>query len=672
MRLNRPVCLLVLLSGPCAFAQSAARAVKPILDHSLQAREVATFELQEYLMRRAPHLPAPVGAGQWSAEAERIRQHLLNDVIFHGWPQAWVESPPHFEDLGPIDSGKGYRRRKLRYEIVPGFYSTAILYAPVVLEGRIPAVLVVMGHHGAIGKAVEFDQKLCINLALRGIAALNLEWIGMGESFDNENAHWFQSQLDLVGTSGVGLFYLAMRRGLDYLATNPQVDPKRLGVTGLSGGGWQTIVLSALDARVFAAVPVAGYNSQVGRIGRMPLVGSEGGDLEQQPTDFLAGQDYSTLTAMRAPRPTLLINNAEDDCCFRAPLVKPYIFDAIVPFFDLYGKRESLQFHENIDIPAHNYEIDNREQAYRFFVRSFALKGIDHEIPVDDQVVSYDQLAVGIPPGNLTILGLARKLAGEISHSPVPTNPEERGIWAAAERDKLRTLVRYDPVQVREVWGEGNSREKGIQSLWYRFELSDGLSATGIWMKAVATPDDAPLTIVMDDKGKKAAGEEVWNRMPWVADLVDRGQQVLVLDAIFSGDSAPDQPGFFLADALAAEGARPLGIETAQLAALSHWADKQWKPRQLCLETAGIRGQVAGMVTAALEPRLFTEMHAHGGMTSLRYLLEEPVTYQEAPELFCLDLYKAFDLDRLAALAEPARAETFQNLKPDHRSMPLP
>lgn len=137
-----------------------------------------------------------------------------------------------------------------------------------------------MGHHGAIGKAVEFEQKLCINLALRGMAALNLEWIGMGELFDSENTHWFQSQLDLVGTSGVGLFYLAMRRGLDYLATDPQVDPKRLGVTGLSGGGWQTIVLSALDTRVYASVPVAGYNSQVGRIGRMPLVAGEGGDLE--------------------------------------------------------------------------------------------------------------------------------------------------------------------------------------------------------------------------------------------------------------------------------------------------------------------------------------------------------------------------------------------------------
>ena len=52
--------------------------------------------------------------------------------------------------------------------------------------------------------------------------ALNLEWIGMGELNNKANSHWLASQLDLVGMNGVGLFYLAMRRGLDYLAANPK------------------------------------------------------------------------------------------------------------------------------------------------------------------------------------------------------------------------------------------------------------------------------------------------------------------------------------------------------------------------------------------------------------------------------------------------------------------
>src|SRR5207249_712125 len=132
--------------------------------------------------------------------------------------------------------------------------------------------------------------------------------------------------------NGVGLFYLAMRKGLDYLYNHPNADRERLGVTGLSGGGWQTIFLSALDERVFAAAPVAGYASLISRVER----GQDTGDIEQNPTDMLLHADYPHLTAMRAPKPTLLIFNAEDDCCFRAPLVKPYVYDRVRPFFKLY------------------------------------------------------------------------------------------------------------------------------------------------------------------------------------------------------------------------------------------------------------------------------------------------------------------------------------------------
>ena len=70
------------------------------------------------------------------------------------------------------------------------------------------------------------------------------------------------------------------------------------------------------------SVPVAGYASLRSRLERPGDIG----DIEQNPTDLLVGQDYSHFTAMRAPRPTLLVYNAEDDCCFRAPLVKPYVF----------------------------------------------------------------------------------------------------------------------------------------------------------------------------------------------------------------------------------------------------------------------------------------------------------------------------------------------------------
>ena len=98
-----------------------------------------------------------------------------------------------------------------------------------------------------------------------------------------------------------------MRRGLDYLYLHPHVDRKRIGVTGLSGGGWQTIVLSSLDERVKASNPVAGFASTSSRVEAKDF--GDMGDIEQSATDFLRGSDYPYLVALMAPRPILLTYN---------------------------------------------------------------------------------------------------------------------------------------------------------------------------------------------------------------------------------------------------------------------------------------------------------------------------------------------------------------------------
>jgi len=643
------------LNALLASAQSTQYQVGPILDKQLQAPDVVTFQLQEYLMGQLPKLPAPSDAAGWTAEADRIRKHLLQDVVFHGWPEEWVKAQPRFEDLGPIRAGRGYTLRKLRYEIVPGFYSTAILYEPEAMRGKAPAVLNVMGHYGPVGKADESYQTLCINEALRGMIALNLEWIGMGELTEKGNEHSFGGHLDLVGANGVGLFYLAMRRGIDFLWDQPNVDRTRIAVTGLSGGGWQTIVLSSLDPRVNVSIPVAGYTSLQGRLALAPI--TEAGDLEQNPTDFLVGQDYSTLTAIRAPRPTLLINNAEDTCCFRAPFVKPYIFDAVRPFFRMYGREDALQFYENTDISAHNYELSNRQQAYRFFAKYFDLTTPEREFSVGADIKTYSELAVGVPKDNLTILGLARKLAGEIARPPIPTDAADKATWANAERTKLKEVVRYNPITVQQAWAVASTKHNGVESVSFRFLLSNGLSATGVWLKDVPTPPGAPLTVLLNDKGKKGAGAEVWDRGAEVADRMDRDEQVLVLDLLFTGDAAPEGPAFLFPEMLGATGKRAVGMEAEQLIALTDWARSRWGAPSVRLESTGIRSQVVSLITSALEPRLFSEVAVQGGMRSLSHLLDEPVGYFDAPDLFCLDLYKEFDLDRLILVAEPTKVQ---------------
>jgi hypothetical protein len=173
------------------FAQTDEATIAPILQKQIQAQDVTADELRKFLIRKIAQLPTPRTAEQWTAQAKQIRDRLLNAVVFNGWPREWVEAKPKFEDLGLAGSGVGYRIRKLRYEIVPGFQSTALLYEPEVMRGEIPAILNVNGHVGPEGKAVEYKQKRCINQARQGILSLSLEWIGEGELSNPGNEHLF-------------------------------------------------------------------------------------------------------------------------------------------------------------------------------------------------------------------------------------------------------------------------------------------------------------------------------------------------------------------------------------------------------------------------------------------------------------------------------------------------
>ena len=360
------------------------------------------------------------------------------------------------------------------------------------------------------------------------------------------------------------------------------------------------------------------------------------------------------MTAMRAPRPTLLIYNAEDDCCFRAPLVRPYVFDPVVPFFQLYGKGDAFQFYQSTLISAHNYALEDQAQAFAFFIKHFHLTADSREIPVGQYVKAYDELKGGIPDDNLTILGLARKMANGLRRPPVPVGQAELTAWADSQRAKLRRVVRYHPVAVSHIMRVANTHHDQVESVSYRFEMSNGLSSTGTWLKEVQVGDSAPLTIVINDKGKKGAATEVWDREFEVAHRLERGEQVLAVDLVGMGDAAPDQPFDLIAEMLAATGERPLGMEAAQLISVARWAQEQWAPSQIRLEGTGIRSQAISLVASALEPRLFSQVELQGGMHSLSYLLDEPVEFKDAPDLFCLDLYEDFDLDQLAALAKPA------------------
>lgn len=652
--------LLALVYVSDLAAQATHPAMQAVLSTPLQNPGVVTDELQHFLLAHVPALPQPASAADWEKQARELREHELG-VIYHGWPRAWVDAPPRFEKVGVIERS-GYRIVKLRYEIVPGFMSTALLYEPAHLDGKAPAILDVNGH-GAGGKAVQHKQKRCINQARRGIMALSLEWMGFGELTSAENAHNDIALLDLAGENGVGLFYLAMRRGLDYLYDDPRVDRERIGVTGLSGGGWQTMLLSSLDERVGPALPIAGFSSLTTAIEHPNYAG----DAEQNSPDMRAEADYALLMAARAPRPTLLIYNSVDSCCFRANVVKQGVYDDLKPFWALAGKPDNLQWHENLVPGNHNYEIDSREQSYRFFDSVFGLNATDKEdADTDTEVLSEEELNAGVPKDNLTILELARQAAQAIHHE-APARAD--AAWVATEREKLGEVVREKAVTIAHVWPVNAALENNLESHEYRFEFSNGLSATGVLFASALRPANGGLTMIIPDAGRKTVMDEIGND-------VDRGQMVLVFEPLFFGENVPgtaEHPDMTqYAQLLSAVGERPLGLEAAQLAAVTRWLQAgrfdgsstqgaelaaPTAPQPVHVVTIGPRAETVAVVAAALTPELFSAIDVRKGMASLAEVYAKPLNYGDDPDLMCLDLYKDFDFNTLVPLAAPVKID---------------
>jgi hypothetical protein len=183
------------------------------------------------------------------------------------------------------------------------------------------------------------------------------------------------------------------------------------------------------------------------------------------------------------------------------------------------------------------------------------------------------------------------------------------------------------------------------------------LSASGIWMRSVdQSSDTAPVTIVLNDQGKEAGADSVILR--W-----GRGEQVLALDLMFMGSPWKGNYPFLFAQMLDAVGDRPLGMEAAQLIGITRWAKERAGVAKVRLEVGGMRNQAVALVAASLEPDLFSDIVVRDGIHSLSYALELPVDLDQAPELFCLDLYKYFDIDSLQALAAPAKVQATHYLE---------
>ena len=637
--------LLALAAPPDDLDDVKALLAKPALGPGL-----ALAEVQAFAESRLPAVPRASTAEEWRALADRWRADTLA-LIFRGEAAAWRDAPCRAEWQGTIDGGPGYLVKKFRFEAVPGLWVPALLYEPAAISGKVPVVLNVQGHD-PLGKAGPDQQRRCIALAKKGILAMSVEWLGMGQLNAPGFGHGLINGIDLTGTSGVAVHYLSLKNSLDILLDHPNADPRRVAVTGLSGGGWQTIFFSALDTRVTLTDPVAGYSSFRTRARFLDDLG----DSEQTPSDLATVVDYTHLTAMMAPRPTLLTFNAKDQCCFRADHALPPLLDAAGPAFALFHAEDNLKTHINEDPGDHNYKLDNRRAFYRFLATHWKIDGSrydDSEAVDDAEIRSPAALSVPLPEGNLDFRSLALKLAAGPSGEavfPVDERLSTDTEWQRTRRRQLWRVVRpyADRASNEDLEKETRGKYRGGPA---KIRIGQTWTVPGTWIDVAGADRRSVLAIVVADAGRAGAAAEVLRQL-------DAGRAVLAVDPFHLGESNVGPRGWLYAILTAALGERPLGLQAGQILSIARAFRQNYDvpgfgPGRVIVSAVGPRSSLAALVAAAMGEEDIQEVHLRGGLASLREPIEAATTAERAPELFAFGLYREFDVLQLAGLVAP-------------------
>lgn len=597
-------------------------AIAKALAEKIIGPDLALEEVRVFNETRVPDMPRIRTAAEWKSKADEIRNNVLNNVVFRGEAAEWRDTKLKVEWGEVIEGLPGYRIKKLKFEALPGWWIPSLLYEPKNIKGKVPVVMNVNGH-ARTGKATDYKQLRCINLAKRGMIVLNPEWIGMGQ-FSNRMGHYQMNQLDLCGTAGIAPFYLNMSKGLDVLLAHPNADSKRVAVAGLSGGGWQTIFISSLDERVTLANPVAGYSSFKTRARH----GKDLGDSEQTPNDLAVYADYTHLTAMLADRAALLTNNAYDSCCFTAGHALPPLVDAAAPIFSLLGRRDYLRTHVNHKPGSHNFGVDNRQQLYRFIGDVFyhGSKSFNsREIHSEKELKTYDELLVPLPQDNHTFNSVALGLIKDLPRSQEGDVKSKKAKLMAIIHSKNYTA------KAKSVGGKG-----GVAH--YQFEVGKDWTVPG----TVFTPaDPKATTILVADVGRKAQADQVKL-------LMDKGQRVVAIDPFYFGESKIKSRDFLHVILMHAVGERALGVQAGQLAAIADWAKKEFAD-PVSLNSVGPRLSVAARL-AAVQTASITSVQLQDPMKSLKEVIIGNKGANQLPEMMCFGLLENFDLPQIEAL----------------------
>ncbi|MHC4316533.1 MAG: alpha/beta hydrolase family protein, partial [Planctomycetota bacterium] len=637
----RLLCAAVLVFAVTVTQAADKDTLREFLGREIVSSELVMKEVEHFCDIRVPRMPKVSSVKEWERHAKQVRRDVLKRIALRGQAVKWAKGKTKVEWLQTLEGGEGYTIKKLRYEAVPGLWIPALLYEPDGLSKKVPVVMNVNGHDGK-GKAAPYKQIRCINQAKRGMLALNVEWLGMGQLSKPNFKHYRMNQLDLCGTSGLAPFYLSMKRGLDVLLSHKFADRKRVAVAGLSGGGWQTIFISSLDTRVTAANPVAGYSSYITRAHNH----SDLGDSEQTPNDMATAADYTHLTAMLAPRAALLTYNKKDNCCFASDHALEPLLKVAKPIYKLYGKEERLRWHVNEDPGTHNFELDNRQALYRLFGDHFYAgdsKFSAEEIECEDEVLAADELRVELPDDNTDFNKLALELSRKLpKKAQLPRKGRGAEQWRRKKVKLLREIVRavsYD-VQAEKV---ANESKDGIRATFWRLKLDEEWTLPAV---ELSTDESKGIVLLAADNGYKNSASKIQQ-------LLAEGYRVLALDPFYVGGSKIPKRDHLFALLVAGVGDRPLGLQASQLGAVGRWLHTNRKLGPVMLVADGEQLSLSALVAAVLEEDSIKRVELTQGLGSLKEVIERNDSVDKKPILFCFGLLEYFDIRQLVAMVAP-------------------
>ena len=281
----------------------------------------------------------------WDAYARHLRERIQQGAGLTPWPQR----TPLNAVVRQRRVHDGYTVENVAFESVPGYYVTGNLYRPLNAKSPQVVILATHGHWKEMpGRFAADMQYRCAALARMGAMVFSVDMFGHGDSVLEVGAEAHKHPFSLT------IQVWDNMRALDFLLSLPGADPERVAVTGESGGGTQSFLLTALDSRVKLSVPVVMVSSYF--FGGCPC---ESGLSIHRSEDHFANN--AMIAALAAPRPMLLVSDGADWTQDTPAIEFPFLQK-------IYGYYNAATKVANVHLPdeKHDYGPSKREAMYRF------------------------------------------------------------------------------------------------------------------------------------------------------------------------------------------------------------------------------------------------------------------------------------------------------------------